>query len=838
MSALATWRGLGWRLGFARRWLAAALAARTIEAVSRIGPLRLLPRRVLIPVERALLTTSGADLFEADFYLARNPDVVAAGIDPLDHFLRDGWREGRAPNPQFDDGHYRAVSGLFPSVPVSALAHFLAYGHRRGLAPVPAADADALGRALPALEVARLDGYRVLVAGKLARPDEGRPDLDRANAALAALDPLPVRDSAVDVLVPVHSGRAETLNTLAHALTARNTTPAEIIVVDDASPDAALAADLRGLAERGLITLVRNARNQGFAASINRGAALHPDRDVVWLNADTEVYDGWIDRLRATAYRRSNVATVTPLTNNGTICSYPRFNADNPGELELPWREVDRLAAAVNRGRRVVSPTAVGFATYVRRDALSDVGPLDADTFGRGYGEENDFSQRAIARGWINLLAGDVFVRHFGATSFRGERAPRVASAMGAMDRLHPRYHREVRDFVERDPLGPARRALDLARLKARCGGRNALIVTHSLGGGTAQHVQEETARLEAAGWTVVHLAGGAGGRGTARLSVSGAGPMPSLAALDLDGGQLWQILGALHLRRVDVHHLIDFPPRTPEILQRRLTRAGLEWSVMVHDYFAVCPRINMVDRQGHYCGEPGARACQLCLVRRGSPAGRPDILAWRRRHGAFLSAAAEVRVPDADVAARLARYYPGLRTTVVPHDDAVPRETERTVRRGGGLRIAVIGAIGPIKGFDAILGLARHAAMRRLDVQLTVIGYTRNDVAAREAGITVTGAYTNDRVQELIDQADPDVIWIPSVWPETYCYTLSIALRSGRPVTAFDIGAQAARVRRAGTGTLLPLEDAYRPHRLLGKLHLAADAGHASFVEERAEVA
>jgi hypothetical protein len=39
-------------------------------------------------------------------------------------------------------------------------------------------------------------------------------------------------------------------------------------------------------------------------------------------------------------------------------------------------------------------------------------------------------------------------------------------------------------------------------------------------------------------------------------------------------------------------------------------------------------------------------------------------------------------------------------------------------------------------------------------------------------------------------------LIWIPSIWPETYCYVLSAALRSGTQVAVFDLGAQAERVR------------------------------------------
>jgi glycosyltransferase involved in cell wall biosynthesis len=75
-----------------------------------------------------------------------------------------------------------------------------------------------------------------------------------------------------------------------------------------------------------------------------------------------------------------------------------------------------------------------------------------------------------------------------------------------------------------------------------------------------------------------------------------------------------------------------------------------------------------------------------------------------------------------------------------------------------------------------------------------------------------------------LIEQVDPDVIWIPSIWPETYCYTLSIALRSGRAVAGFAIGAVATRLRDAGRGYLIPLGDAGDPARLIQALALAAE--------------
>ena len=55
--------------------------------------------------------------------------------------------------------------------------------------------------------------------------------------------------------------------------------PSELVVVDDRGPDPALSQLLDRLRELGLITLLRNDRNEGFVTSVNRGMDLHADRN-------------------------------------------------------------------------------------------------------------------------------------------------------------------------------------------------------------------------------------------------------------------------------------------------------------------------------------------------------------------------------------------------------------------------------------------------------------------------------------------------------------------------------------------------------------------------------
>jgi GT2 family glycosyltransferase len=268
----------------------------------------------------------------------------------------------------------------------------------------------------------------------------------------------------IDVIVPVYRGVRETRRCIDSVLASTSREPFELVVVDDASPEPDIAAWLDDLAARGRIELARNATNAGFVRSVNRGMALHGDRDVVLLNCDTEVANDWLDRLRASVYAEPDVGTATPFSNNATICSYPfeGWAGGTPGNLGLA--ALDRLFATTNAQQRVDLPTAVGFCMYIRRACLDAVGPFDEERFGRGYGEENDFSLRAQRRGWRNVLAADVFVYHEGAVSFSDERARLTQSAGEALLRVHPDYLEKVHAFIARAPLDPLRIAIDKAR--------------------------------------------------------------------------------------------------------------------------------------------------------------------------------------------------------------------------------------------------------------------------------------------------------------------------------------------------------------------------------------
>ena len=97
----------------------------------------------------------------------------------------------------------------------------------------------------------------------------------------------------VSVIIPVHGKFAYTLACLRSIAHQGAEAPFEVIVVDDASPDESAAT----LAQIDGVRLLRNERNLGFIDSCNAGAAAARGEYLLFLNNDTQVMSGWLDRL-------------------------------------------------------------------------------------------------------------------------------------------------------------------------------------------------------------------------------------------------------------------------------------------------------------------------------------------------------------------------------------------------------------------------------------------------------------------------------------------------------------------------------------------------------------
>jgi hypothetical protein len=75
-------------------------------------------------------------LFDENHYALQSPDVLAAGVDLLQHYCVFGWREGRRPNFYFEPGFYAATNPDVARLDVNPLVHYLLLGEPEGRRPI------------------------------------------------------------------------------------------------------------------------------------------------------------------------------------------------------------------------------------------------------------------------------------------------------------------------------------------------------------------------------------------------------------------------------------------------------------------------------------------------------------------------------------------------------------------------------------------------------------------------------------------------------------------------------------------------------------------------------
>lgn len=619
------------------------------------------------------------------------------------------------------------------------------------------------------------------------------------------------KPAACCAIVPVYKGLADTRSCL-DSLIPQLGPGLRAIVIDDGSPEPALGAYLADLARRGIpgLTVLRNPINLGFIGTVNRAfALLEPGEDAVLVNADTILPLDAVARLAIACHARPGIASVTPMSNNATILSFPSPSRPNPPALGLDTAAIDAAFRAVG-APPVELPTGIGFCMYLNGRALAEAGVFSPE-WGRGYCEEVDWSLAARDLGWAHIAARDIFVMHEGSVSFgTGERSVILGVNHARLEAKYPDYLPEIHAIVAADPSASVRTRI-LARLLASRFRRLTLLLTHGLGGGTKRYVDDLRALKRQPDHEVAIVSPIGETPETLRLRVAFDGG----AALEMDMAEFGPALAILEAAGLEITLHVNSRLVFPAALLETIITGGRPYAVTLHDFQWYCPKVHLVDERVFYCGEPPPGICQLC-VRHDQEHDfgdqnalvQDDIESWIAFNARLLRGAARIIAPSRDTAERYARRLGLAGIEVVPHPEPRPDAVSATRPHGatGTLRIALVGALGMHKGFDLVVRMAEEAERRRLPVYIRIVGYTPDaGMLEHLSNVDVTGPYDPADLKDHLDSFDPDFVFLASVWPETFSYVLSEVWAAGYPVAAFDFGAPAERIREQGGGVLIP---------------------------------
>ncbi len=615
----------------------------------------------------------------------------------------------------------------------------------------------------------------------------------------------------IDVIVPIYNGY-EYLKKLFQDLPNAGM-KCRFILVDDKSPDERVHELEQEFADQHPGTvLLKNPQNYGFVKSVNRGLEVSKNH-VALVNTDTELPKGWLKRLMAPILTDEKVASSTPYTNSGTIFSFPDFCYNNRIYRGKDVETLDSYFQKV-KPRYVSTPTGVGFCMGMNRKAIDEIGILDYETFDRGFGEENDWCQRAIKKGYRNVQVENLFVYHKHGGSFQSEEKKRlIEDHMERLVKRFPNYNYQVSGFIRKDPNKKVRQLLEMMIDTHET--HSVLYFDHSLGGGATSYLNTKKAEfLQNAGCVSI-----------VRYRIEGNNYRflfeNEEKQLEYEFDALTDILEIgkwLHFDEIYINELVTYPALWDA--QRCILSLGKQQKAKVimlfHDYFALCPTINLMDDTQKYCGTPKEEECETCYLKKGfgGQYGCKSRREWLEHWKDFLAGCTEVRTFSEDTRKRVIDAYgEGLSVTLVGHQVNYAFPIHKESKTTDTLNIGLLGVLAVHKGSGFIRELLSEIERTGSNVKIVLIGRTDGVNLGRYQNFEETGGYELSELPKLIYQYDIDLFLISSVWPETFSYTAEEIIKMGMPIAAFDLGAPAERVKRYEKGLILEKREA--PHVL-----------------------
>lgn len=648
-----------------------------------------------------------------------------------------------------------------------------------------------------------------------------------------------------DIIIPVYNAVEELKECVASLMQHTDLNNNRIIIINDKSPDPNINVYLNVMEPHDNIIVLQNEQNLGFVGTVNKGMS-YSSYDVVLLNSDTVVTSNWLNKLKDVAYTDAVIATVTPLTNNGSICSVPAFLEDNP----IPeGYTVDSFAYFIEKISLHLYPeipTAVGFCMYIKRHIIEEIGLFDAETFGKGYAEENDFCCRVIEHGYRNILDDHTFIYHKGSMSFQGEKLNLLNKNLKTLNERYPYYDKTVHNFIVTNPLKPIHENVNLRlphfhnQYKVK---GNVLYVLHNFFdesytqpiGGTEYHVKDIITELKEY-YAFVLVTNGREvvikqyleGEFVAKYHFPLRDPIAIQHFHHQEYSNLIQnILSTFDISIVHIHHLIRHSFDIPNVAYEN----QIPVLFTLHDYYLFTPGVNLLDENNQYIYKDGntdevAHQKINESLRRMYGFNTEFIKKWRQKVEELIGKVELFITPCIFTEEFFQHHYPGMqgKITAIPHGVTMesnligsripyvkPEKTE--IREWN---IGFLGGLAPNKGSNLIYELITK--YKKNNVKWHLIGGLGDQKLnlLNQSNVIKYGEYKREELGSILENVELDLVCLLSPWPETFSYTLSETWLHGIPVLVTPMGALQERVTEVAGGWIT---DSVQMHDIINKL-------------------
>ena len=618
-----------------------------------------------------------------------------------------------------------------------------------------------------------------------------------------------------DIIIPIYNAYECVIECVDSVVKNTDLKNNRLILINDKSPDERISKLLKDYRKKYKdFIILENQENKGFVGTVNIGMQQSKTNDVLLLNSDTVVTPHWIDNIKKCAYSGEKIATVTPLSNNATMASVPiPFNKN-----ELPdGITIDDMAKIVEENSFLDYPdlpTGHGFCLYIKREVLDKLGYFDEDTFGKGYGEENDFCFRCLDIGYRNLLCDNAYVYHKESQSFSESKIALMKSGGEKLEKRYPTYTKRLNEWCRGLPIRYIGNNVGFA-MREKTKKHNILIIIHDWNdienhlGGTTLHVFDIISKLR--NKYNFHVL--APIDNTYRLTSYWTNSESVLNFPHFYDSRTYQFYNNDYKKMVNdivqdfaidcvhIHHMKNHYFDLIDIIKDN----NLKTYLSLHDFYCVCPLINKMYCNSAYCGNPSIEKCNECMFKTQGFVNNM-ILEWRTEWKKLFEVCSSVITPTNSCKEEILLTYKDLKIKVIEHGVNIEKKKqELNIENAEKMEVGFLGAIGIIKGSNILNDLLTNKKYKNINFHLFGT-YDRILNKKMKKKINDHGKYKREELPELLENNNIKLICLLSICPETYSYTLTESIANGIPVLVSDMGALKERVEKDNLGWTIDL--------------------------------
>ena len=237
-----------------------------------------------------------------------------------------------------------------------------------------------------------------------------------------------------------------------------------------------------------------------------------------------------------------------------------------------------------------------------------------------------------------------------------------------------------------------------------------------------------------------------------------------------------------------------------------------IQFTYLVHDYFCICPRLNLINVNDRYCGLPEVKDCDICLKRANFDQSK-SIVEWRSLNAKLLNTCDETICFSNSSKKYLVRVYQNLSDKIKVIGHIIDELRAPKVKNDNIITIGLLGQLCKHKGIEKIKELIQYIHNNQLSKYRIVCIGDAQDVR-NDSVFFATGKYRREDIANLVEEYNIDVFFMSSVCPETFSYTISEIQSMKRPLISYDLGAQGERTKNYKFGKVIPLNT--KPELLL----------------------